>query len=188
MCIIQLNRDLRRPFTPLPRVFLHEPSDYVLYCRANEKILLLQPQLLSCRGGIVRIEHTRDRFSLLSLFQSFKVVALVERVKVELLVRNRLPQSQVDSIESAVARNRIVKRSGHDRIPPFPDGNLLILVLLLPNFPVKPDDEVQVNPLYFPRIAMLQPVVWNFHLAAVVNDLSEDPVAVSDSITSSWVI
>ncbi len=47
---------------------------------------------------------------------------------------------------------------------------------------------LNVNSLNFPRVSVFKPIIGNFNLVAIFDDLSENTIFISDSITPGGII
>ena len=183
MRVVQLDGHHGRQLLPRP-LSLPKSPQHILDRRTHEKILLLQPQFLPLVAAIVRIQHTRYILRPLSLLNRMEIVPFVEQLKIELVGRNRLPQTEINAVESVVARERVVVGFGLHDLPVFPNRP----IPLLSHIPIEPDRIVHIPPLYLPRIHRHQPIVRHFYLIPILDFLLEDPVIISDSIPPSRII
>lgn len=105
MSIIELELNFSGPFTPVSVFLNHESSDGITDWSWNQQILLFKSQFFTGIGGIIWIKNTGYVFSILSFLQGFEVVTLIEWTKIEFIVGEGAPESQVDGVEGVVAGN-----------------------------------------------------------------------------------
>ena len=92
--------------------FVEMPAHQVLQRGGREEILLPQPQLLSLRRRVVRIEDARDRLALRARRGGADIIAAVERRELDRRDRARRPQPQHVGMAAAPAGDRRVVRHG----------------------------------------------------------------------------
>src|SRR5271170_4980380 len=86
----------------------------VLQAGADEKILLLEPQLLALRRGIVRIQHARQGLRVDLLLHGGGIVSGVEGVDVKRRNASTGPEPQMVDGGTAVAGNQLIETDGVD--------------------------------------------------------------------------
>jgi hypothetical protein len=101
-------------------MILFVSSDDVVKTGRAEEILLLQSELFTGVSGIIRVEDTGDVLCLLSLLNSSLVIALVESIEIEILLRARSPKSQIVGVVSVEAWNWCVVGHCQDSIALVP--------------------------------------------------------------------
>ncbi len=129
MRIVQLDGHHVRKLRPRLLGLLKPADDIKQRCRAPE-ILLLQTQLLSAIQVIIRVQDRRNRFGTLLLRHGAFVFAVVEFLKIELLVSGfTRPQPQVVRRLGLVSRNRdIIRHRDHD-FPALPNDHRVTVII-----------------------------------------------------------
>ncbi len=122
MRVVQLDRVLAGEIIPVV-VLLFEHLDQITNSRSAEKVLLLEPELLSRIRRIIRVEHRGDIFSPLPRLDGAEIITLIELSKFEFIGRLSLPQSQVVAIEGVVSWHRHVIGHGNDDFAAVPVGS-----------------------------------------------------------------
>ena len=151
-----------------------------------EEVLLLKSELFTSIGAVIRVKNTCDVLSFLSLSDSSMVVTRVELVEVECVSWSRSPQSQVVCIVSIESRNWSIICHCDNFLAALPLSSLSRAILPLLRVTEESDLVLHVLSLYFPWVSMVQPEIWDFDLVAIFNDLLENSVLVSDTVSPSW--
>jgi hypothetical protein len=194
MSVIKLNTSLLGKACPLefsPSFFCMRfmPSQNILKRCWNEEILLLQPQLFSSLGRIIGIKNTSYILSSLPRLKSIKILAFVKREEVKFINRKWFPEPQAYRIESRVTRNRSIVSSSNYSLTILPIRPLNSFIIdCFPDFSVKVNFILDIHTLNFPRVSVTQPVIRHLNLEAIFNDLLEDSIIVSYTVTPSWKV
>ena len=158
--------------------------DVVAQRAGHEEVLLLQPEFLALRRGILRVQDLADVLGEGLRPHRLQIVAGVEHLQVEGLGGARAPQPEAVHVAGAIPRDHVVVRDSADLpavLPPGPDGAVLVLVLLGVSGEPDPDPHLRMREL--PRRPVGQPGVGLLHLLAVLEGLPEDPVLVADPVS-----
>ena len=109
------------------KIGLLVPGEDVLHACGDEKVLLLEPELLARVGRVGGIQDRGDIFAFLAGIEGALVVAqLKERhVELQLLGRPRSPQPQIQCVASAMPGDERVVCDGLHQIATLPDGAVL---------------------------------------------------------------
>src|SRR6476646_3429861 len=105
MGVVQLRRPAVRE--ALQRLSSRQlQANHVLQGTGDEKVLLLQPELLARLGLVVRIEDLGDGLGRDLLLDGAVVIADIEGIEVERFGRFRLPEAKYVRRLRAIAGNR----------------------------------------------------------------------------------
>src|SRR5882672_6906927 len=86
----------------------------VLQAGADEKILLLEPQLLALRRGIIRVQHARQVLRFQLLLHGGGIVAGIEGIDMKRGDGSTGPEAQMIDGGTAVTRSQLVESDGVD--------------------------------------------------------------------------
>lgn len=183
MGVVKLASDFFWPIFPFSVLLHHKSSDSICNRGGDQEVLLLKSEFLSCISGVVGIENAGDVFSSLSLFKGSEVVTLVERSKVEFVVGERSPKSQVDGVECVKSWNWVIISSSNDDLSSLPEVKVLVVFTGSSNVSVESNGIVKIKSFNFPWIALVQPEVGGFALITISNELLENTIVVADTIS-----
>ena len=159
-------------------VFVQVPCDDVLYGRADEEVLLAQPQLAARGCAVVRVQHPGDVFVLVFYASGAGVVASVECVQIDIRRGHGLPEPQRADLLRAMAGNHHVVGLGGNfagRTPNGPRADVL--------YPAAKAHGVgESSARELPRRAVGQPRIGKFHLRAIANLLREHAVLITNAV------
>src|SRR5580700_583227 len=156
MRIIQLDGGFFRKLIPV-RVVAQEASHQVSHRTGDQKIFLQEAQALPLRRGIIRIEQAGERSRLKGLAQRANEITGSEFLKIEVIGRARVPETQSVDRLSAIAYNRTVIRYSVQARGPVPD-NVELAGLHLEG-DIQLDFHLLVWSSNLPRIAVAEPIV-----------------------------
>ena len=152
----------------------------------DEEVLLLQPQLLALRRGVLGVEHLGDVLREGLRADGLLVVAGVEDPQVERVGGDRPPQPQRVHPAVLVAGDHVVVRDGLDLPARHPAGALdAVGVGVLLGVTAEGDDLRGLGVRELPRRAEGEPGVGLLDLAAVDEGLPEDAVLVADAVADA---
>jgi hypothetical protein len=151
-----------------------------------EEILLLQSELLTGISGVVWIKDTGDVFGILSLANSTVIVTGVELVEIEGASWSRFPKSQVVGVVSIETWNWGIEGHSDDLLATLPVSSLGVTILVLVGDTIESNLIGNILSFDLPWVSVIKPKVWNFSLISIFNDLLENTVVVSNTITPSW--
>ena len=182
MRVVQLNRHvIGECIEGVVRV--EEPLDDVLERGGDEEILLLQAQLASDLGRVVRVQDLRQVLGLGLLLDRLEVVAFVEVLEVEVARRLRRPEAHAVHRPGVVSGHRRIARHGEHRVGVHPVGpEMPELVDELHDAAAEAHRKEHLRPRHLPGIAVAQPRVRMLDLGAAFNRLEEDAVLVADAV------
>ena len=120
-----------------------------------EEVLLLQSELLTGIGAVVRVENTGDILSLLSLSDSSVIVTRVELVEIESVSWSRSPQSQVVGVIGVESWNWSIIGHSNNLLAAFPLGSLSWAVLPLLRVTKESNVVLHVLSFDFPRVSVV---------------------------------
>ena len=180
--VVELDGHLVGQLVPALVVLDEAPHD-VLQRRADEEVLLPEPQLTAARRAIVRIEHLRQVLRLVLLLDGLDVVPLVEVPKVEVLRRLGRPEPHVVDRARVVTRHRRVEGHRQDvlRVHPVEPQHALV-VDDLDDAPAELHRVEHLGTRELPGVALPEPVVRILHLIAPLDPLVEHAVLVADAV------
>ncbi len=180
MRVIEVNRHLvGQLFDPV--VGLEVAPQQVLQRGADKKVFLLQAQLATVLGAVIRIQHTRHVFRGILGFDRRGVVALVEQGQVDHLGRGGRPQPEGIDRTGAVARHQGIV--GHRQHIVGIDPMRLFVAQI--DAAAKTYGVLDFGPGELPRIAGDQPVIRVFDLAAFDHALGEHAVFIADAVAEA---
>ena len=152
----------------------------------DEEVLLLQPQLLALRRGVLGVEHLGDVLREGLRADRLLVVTGVEDPQVERVGGDRAPQPQRVHPAVLVARDHVVVRDGLDLPARHPAGPLdAVGVGVLLGVTAEGDDLRGLGVRELPRRPEGEPGVGLLDLAAVDEGLPEDAVLVADAVADA---
>ena len=162
----------------------HHPAfDHVLQAGRSQEILLAQSQYLAVLAGIVRIEHHGDIFGFVLGGNRLGIVAGIELAQVEGVCRDRLPEPQRIDGSVAITGNRDVVRHGQHIAGIDPaDTIFTVLVMVMLATAAEAHALGIFRAFHLPGIAVPQPVVRLFDLAAIDDALAEHAVFITQAI------
>ncbi len=158
-------------------------AQHVLDRAGHEEILLLQAQLLALHLLVVGVEDFGNVFRIDLILHRPVIIAPVEIGEVEGLGRLGAPQAQQGASIDAVAEHRgVVGDADHDpaRHPAHTILSLLVSVRLGVSAQLDHFGEQWAG--HLPDIAVMQPLVGDLDLPAVLDDLVEDAELVADAV------
>ncbi len=157
-----------------------EAADDVGDRAGDQKVLLDEAQRAPLVGGIVGIEHPRQRFGGERIDHRAHEVALAELAKIEVVGGGRRPQAQRVDVAPAVSHNRAVVGNAAQRRAEA--GRRFQRAV--DQLELAPEVHVDglVEPLDLPRIVEHQPVVGLFVLPAVLEALLEHAELVTQAV------
>lgn len=151
-----------------------------------EEILLLQSELLTGISGVVWVKDTGDVFGILSLANSTVIITGVELVEIEGASWSGFPKSQVVGVISVETWNWGIISHSDDLLAALPFGSLGVTVLVLVGDTIESNIIGNILSFDLPWVSVIKPKVWNFSLISIFNDLLENTIVVSNTITPSW--
>jgi hypothetical protein len=187
---------------------LLEPSHDIEERGSTPEILLLQAQLLAALQAVVGVENRRDGLGTLLVRHGLLILSGVELGEVELTVRRLArPQSQVVGCSCTIARDRSIVCNGGYDLTILPNTDLLAAVILVfpdvaveldvnrdvvaREFPVRYESQntcIPIKVLAASPGVEVEPVVRNLHLISIHNLLTENTVAVPESVTPCRIV
>ena len=180
--IVQLDGDLFGEYLPIVVVQLLEAADDILQGSGAQEVLLFETQFLTVHGGIVRVQHLRNRFGKFHVLHGGDVVTVVEVAEAEVVGGLRAPEAQVVHGVVLVTWNRGVVREGEHVVLRFPAvAELAVVVDPAYHVAVERNLDGVRRTGDFPGVREAQPVVRLFFLFAVHNLLAEHAVFVTDA-------
>src|SRR5882762_2179799 len=187
--VVQLNGDRvrnGRERAPLAQMRRQD----VLQARADEEILLLEPQLLALRRGVVRVQHARQVLGFQLLLHGGRIVAGIEGVDMKRGDGATGPEAQMIDGGTAVTRSQLVESDGVDirRVDPAVQfGRSRVLRNL--DSAAESHSEAHAAARHFPDIAQAQPAARDLALAAVgADDLREYAVVIANAVADGRVL
>ena len=193
------NRDRRMRIIHLEGRFLIELVDIrmrslimldrILHGSGDEEILLLQPQLLACIMVVIRIQDLNDIPCQVLLLHCLLVIALVERIQLEIIDRFRVPDPQGIDKVVVVADNRDIKRNrAHGLIVLLEELVPVCFVIILHAHVTAELNLFGIlRPPELKRIPVLQPVIRNLNLETILDLLLEHPETIPDAAAVSRI-
>ena len=157
--------------------------DHVLQGTGNEKELLLQTQLLSLKGLIVRVENFGDVLCHDLVMDGTVVVTHVKLLKVEGFTCFRFPEAQrVGGVDIVSKDSHVVRHTLDDlrRNPAHAIAAVIVGVSLCATAETHFNGCLRTRD--FPGVAKAQPFVCDFELPAVLNLLAKDAEFVPDTV------
>jgi hypothetical protein len=151
-----------------------------------EEVLLLQSEFLTSISVIIRVKNTRDVLGILSLSNGTMIITGVELVEIEGVSWSGFPKSQVVGIVSVETWNWGIVGHSDDLLAALPVGSLGVTVLVFVRNTIESNLIGDILSLNLPWISMIQPKVRNFSLISISNNLLENTVIVSNTISPSW--
>ena len=175
--IVHLEAGLLRELLQVA-VGLQEAGQRVLEGGGDEEVLLLETQLLSFGGGVVRVQDGDDLVGLPLVEDGLLVLSGVERLEVELLHRLAVPQPQVGRGRGTVSRDGNVAGDGMHVLLRGPGA-------VGADRPVKADREAGLRPADLPWVSSSRnPLIGALNLLSIGGDaLLEHSVAVADPVS-----
>ena len=162
---------------------LHVAADEILQRGGGEEIFLPQPQLLTGRRRVARVEHLGDRLGAHLFGERADMVALVEGVETQRIGRARRPQAQRVHMPAAPADDRRVIGDGDDGFGRTPDmREHAVGESRAFDMAAEADVIGDLRARELPGVAEGQPVLRIFVLPAVLDRLAEQAVIVADAI------
>src|SRR5208283_5821699 len=128
----------------------------------HQEVFLHKSQLLSRTGGVVRVQHTRERFGLESRTQCANEVAGAEFLKIEVVGCSRRPEAETVNGLSSVAHDRPI--IGYAEKAGWPVRNNFEAPVAQLEGAVELDFHFLVLPRDLPGVAVAEPVVGVFLL------------------------
>ena len=154
-----------------------------LQASRDEQVLLLQAQNAAVLAGVVGVQNGGDGLRVGAELEGAGVVAVVEGVEVEVVVLGlRPPQAQAVDLVLAVANDRHVVRDGLDELAALLGEPEAAILLVAHHVAAKLHHHGGLVLASLPGEAVLQPVVRQLHLAAALNALAEEAVAVAHAV------
>jgi len=173
------------------KAHLAETAHDILKCGRAEEVLLLETQFLALGSGL-GIKNLGDVLVLLTLVKSSVVVRVlvlaVELLQIENGGRSGAPETEVDCVLCAKARDRSIIGSGNDNMAALPAMTDLTRTHNTADRATKLDLVVHITTADLPRVATLKPVVRNFSLLAVDNVLLEHSKLIADTIAPGRIV
>src|SRR5882762_1968444 len=162
----------------------------VLQAGADEKILLLEPQLLALRRRIVRVQHARQVLCFHLLLHGGGIVAGVESIDLKRGNGPAGPEAQMIDGGTAITRSQLVESDGVDirRVDPAVQiaGRRVLWGL---DSTAESYDEACAAAGHFPDIAQAQPAARDLALFAVgADDLRENTVVIANAVADGRVV
>ena len=151
-----------------------------------EEVLLLQSELLTSISGVVWIKNTGDILGILSLTNGSVVVRRVKLVEIEGVSWSGFPKSQVVGVVSIETWNWGIIGHSDDLLAAFPVGSLGVTVLVLVGDTIESNLVSDILSLNLPWVSVVKPKIRNFSLVTILDDLLENTIIVSDTISPSW--
>ena len=150
------------------------PANNVLQCGRDHEVLLFQTEFFALEEVIVRIQHSRDVLSQVTVQHSLDIIAGVEAVQIEVDRRSCRPQSHGVHNVVLETRDRVVVGHGKDNLGVHP----LSFPVVVDDPTVEMDWKLAFRSRNLPRVAELQPIVGLFNLLRASDGLSEDSVLI----------
>ncbi len=163
----------------------------VLKAGADEKILLLEPQLLALRRRIIRIQHARQVLCVHLFPHRAGIVAGIESVDVKRGDGAAGPEPQVIDGRTAVAGNQLIETDCVDvaGIDPAARPGLALCGTLRLHAAAEADRETHAAARHLPDIAQAQPAAGHLALTAVAaHDLREYSVIVANAVAHGGIV
>jgi len=190
MSIVKLDGDIVGDFAE-GKLHLLEAAHDILKSGTAEEVLLLQTHLETLRSGL-GIKNLGDVLILLTSVEGGIVVRVliltVELLKIEDGGRGSAPETEVDGVHGAEARDRSIVGSGDDDVSAVPDVTELAFPHDGVHMTAKLHAIVDITTADLPRIALVQPVVRKLSLLTVDDGLLEHTELVTDTITPSRIV
>ncbi len=162
------------------------PLHEVLERGGDKKVFLAQAELAPGRCRVARVEDLGQRLGPRLLGPRADMVAEVEDIEAHRIGGAGGPQAQHVDIGAAPADDRRVVGDGPDRFRGVPDMAQTAGVRCDGFDPSAIGDIVgNLGPLEFPGVRERQPLLGEFLLPAVLDDLAEQPVIIADAVTVS---
>jgi hypothetical protein len=129
-------------------------ADHVLQRATHEEVLLLKPQLLALKCGLVRVEHFANRLGGDLLLDRAIVITDVERLEVEGIDRLRTPQAQQIRRVDVISEDRCIVGDASDNARRNPaDAIAALLIGILLRAPPETNVDCDFGARDLPRIA-----------------------------------
>src|SRR4030042_1605797 len=159
-------------------------ADHVLQRTRDEKILLLQSQLLPYRRFIIRVKHLGDVFRGNLFIDRPVVVADVERMKIKRFTSFGLPEAKKIGGIDVITKKRGIVGNALDH-PIGSPAHPKIALYVESGFGISTQLYVKSNlgTGYFPGIAQLQPLIGHFDLPSITNLLVKNAKFIPNPIT-----
>lgn len=151
-----------------------------------EEILLLQSQFFSCIGAIVRVQNTGDVLSILSFVNGSMVITWVELIEIESVSWSGSPKSQVVGIIGVESWDWGIVSNCNNLLTTFPSCSLGGSILVLLRVTIESNLVLDILSLNLPWVSVIKPKIWNFDLVTISNNLLENSVLISDTISPCW--
>ena len=141
----------------------------------------MQAQLAPGGRGVVRVQHTADILRVVFALYSRKIIATVERAKIDFVGGLGRPQAQRVGGLCVVAGDDGVVGHGLHLIGADP----LVNTFFFHHMTAELHPVHHLGPRKFPWVALRQPIVGNLDLPTVHNGLAEHAVVVADAVTKA---
>ena len=188
MCVVELEDILLMKLSDVV-VCLHVLLDRALKCGGHEEVLLFETQLLALDMVIAGIEDVADRAGQVLLFHGFLVLTSVKRVQLEAHYRLRVPDSQSIYKTVAVSDDRqVIGNSLYSAVAFLFVHGAAVSVQIGGDISAEVDFLCILRSSQLQGIAVIQPVVRNFHLIAVSDLLLEHTVLVADTCAVCGIV
>ena len=146
-------------------------------------MLLLQPQAAALIGAVVGIKHLGESFRAHLFFHGAVVIANVEGIEIKGFGGGGSPEPQPVAGIYLVAQHRHVVGGADGVFRRNPAGAVVtVLIGVALAMAAKTHKHRLVGITQFPRPAPLQPLVGDFHLPAIANQLVENPKLITNAI------
>ena len=162
---------------------LFKGSQHVLKGAAHKEVLLLEAQATTLVGPVIGIEHLGEGFRPHLFLDGAVVVADVEGIEVKALGGVSAPEAKAVAGVHLIPQNRHVVGDADGVLCRHPAGTVVTLVVGIAfGMAAKAHHAGFIRLGQLPRPSGLQPLVRNFHLPTVTDQLVEDAKLVADAV------
>ena len=180
MGVVQVDADLGGQVAEV-LVGLAVAAQQILHAGADEEVFLVQAQLAPGGRGVVRVQHTADILRVVFALDSRKIIATVERAKIDFVGGLGRPQAQgVGGLRVVAGDDGVVGHGLH-----LIGADPLVNTFVFHHMTAELHPVHHLGPGKFPWVALRQPVVGNLDLPTVHNGLAEHAVVVADAVTKA---
>lgn len=186
MSIVKLDLvEIREPGEVISMLVLVSSNDIIHGGRAEE-VLLLKSELLTGIGGVVGVEDGGNVLGVLSILDGSVIVGRVELVEIEGVSWSGSPQSQSVCVIGVETWDGVIVGHGDDLLAALPVGSLGTAIHVFLGVSVESNIIDDILSLNLPRVTLVEPEIWDLTLISILDDLLEDTVVVSNTISDSW--
>ncbi len=185
--VVGVDGNVLGQLTQVITVLALERAQDGLESSGDEQVLLLEAQDAAVLAGVVGVEDRGDGLDVGAEAVGARVVAGVECVKVKVLVRGLgRPDAEVVDGLAAVTDDGHVVGHGADLLAALPAVPVVaVLLLMADDVTTKADRDGTLGLADLPGVGVLQPVVGLLDLAAVLDLLTEQAVAVAHAVAKA---